>query len=99
MRVLLDECVPRALRGDIPGHEVRTVAEMGWAGVKNGELLRRAASELMYLLRLIAISNISKTFRRPFDCGDHLACAEQRHRDIAFADARSACGHSSDQTG
>ncbi len=43
MRVLLDECVPRALRNDIPGHEVQTVAEVGWAGVKNGELLRLAA--------------------------------------------------------
>ena len=44
MRVLLDECVPRALRRDIPGHEVQTVAEAGWAGVKNGELLRFAAT-------------------------------------------------------
>ncbi len=44
MRVLLDECVPRALRRDIPGHEVKTVAEAGWAGVKNGELLRLAAT-------------------------------------------------------
>jgi PIN like domain len=43
MRVLLDECVPRALRSDIRGHEVRTVAEAGWAGVRNGELLRLAA--------------------------------------------------------
>jgi hypothetical protein len=31
MRVLLDECVPRALRNDLPGHEVKTVAELGWA--------------------------------------------------------------------
>ncbi len=44
MRVLLDECVPRALRRDIPGHELKTVAEAGWAGVKNGELLRLAAA-------------------------------------------------------
>ncbi len=50
MRVLLDECVPRALRGDIPGHEVRTVAEAGWAGVKNGELLRLAASQFDLLI-------------------------------------------------
>ena len=42
MRVLLDECVPRALRGELPGYEVKTIAEAGWAGVKNGELLRRA---------------------------------------------------------
>jgi hypothetical protein len=44
MRVLLDECVPRALRRDISGHDVKTVAEAGWAGVKNGELLRLAAT-------------------------------------------------------
>jgi len=43
MRVLLDECVPRALREQLPGHDVKTVAENGWAGVKNGELLRLAA--------------------------------------------------------
>jgi hypothetical protein len=39
MRVLLDECVPRRLRGHLPGHDVRTVPEMGWSGKKNGELL------------------------------------------------------------
>ena len=43
MRVLLDECVPRALRHELPGHDVKTVAEAGWAGVKNGKLLRLAA--------------------------------------------------------
>ncbi len=45
MRVLLDECVPRALRRELPGHQVKTVAEAGWAGVKNGELLQLAARE------------------------------------------------------
>ena len=46
MRVLLDdECVPRALRHDLSGHDVTTVAEVGWAGVKNGELPRRAATQ------------------------------------------------------
>ena len=39
MRVLLDECVPRPLIRELPGHEVRTVPEMGWAGKKNGALL------------------------------------------------------------
>lgn len=45
MRVLLDECVPRRLRRDLPGHDTRTVVEMGWSGEKNGFLLRRAAQE------------------------------------------------------
>jgi hypothetical protein len=43
VRVLLDECVPRKLRRELTGHDVRTVTEMGWSGLKNGPLLRRAA--------------------------------------------------------
>ena len=50
MRLLLDECVPRALRNDIPGHEVKTVAEVSWGGVKNGELLQFAAAEFDLLI-------------------------------------------------
>ncbi len=50
MRVLLDECVPRALRKELPGHEVKTVGETGWAGVRNGELLRLAEKEFDLLL-------------------------------------------------
>ena len=50
MRVLLDECVPRTLRNELPGHEVKTVAEAGWAGVKNGALLQLAAKEFDLLL-------------------------------------------------
>ncbi len=42
MRVLLDECLPAKLKRGFPGHDVRTVADMGWRGVKNGALLRRA---------------------------------------------------------
>ncbi len=45
MRVLLDECVPKKLRRDLPGHEVRTVTEMGWTGTRNGPLLRQAAPD------------------------------------------------------
>jgi hypothetical protein len=45
MRVLLDECVPERLRAELTGHAVRTVAEMGWSGIKNGQLLQRAATE------------------------------------------------------
>jgi hypothetical protein len=66
MRVLLDECVPRALRNDIPGHEVRTVADIGWAGVKNGELLRLAAAEFDLLItvdRNLEYQQSSRVFR------------------------------------
>src|SRR5438105_14753857 len=50
MRVFLDECVPRGLRTELPGHEVKTVAEAGWAGVKNGPLLQLAANHFDVLL-------------------------------------------------
>ena len=29
----------------LPGHEVSTVKSLGWEGLKNGELLRRASAE------------------------------------------------------
>jgi len=43
MRILLDECLPARLRLDLPGHEVLTVPRAGWAGIKNGKLLRLIA--------------------------------------------------------
>ena len=42
MRILLDECVPKRLKRDLPGHDVRTASEMGWAGKQNGALLALA---------------------------------------------------------
>ncbi len=43
MKVLLDENLPHDFRRRIIGHDVFTVAYMGWQGVENGELLERAA--------------------------------------------------------
>jgi hypothetical protein len=45
MRVLLDECVPRKLKRELPEHEVLTVTEKGWSGIMNGELLALAGAE------------------------------------------------------
>jgi len=50
MRILLDESLPRELARGLSGHFVRTVVEMGWAGRKNGELLRLASAEFDVLL-------------------------------------------------
>jgi len=38
------------LRAELSGHDVKTVAEAGWAGVKNGALLQLAAKEFDVLL-------------------------------------------------
>jgi hypothetical protein len=40
MRVLIDECLPRKLKQELPEYDAQTVPEMGWAGKKNGELLQ-----------------------------------------------------------
>ncbi|MGH7842944.1 MAG: DUF5615 family PIN-like protein [Candidatus Binataceae bacterium] len=45
MRVPLDEQLPRRLARELTGHDVRTVQQQGWTGLKNGELLRRAADQ------------------------------------------------------
>jgi hypothetical protein len=42
VRVLLDEQLPRQLAPYLLGHDVRTTKQQGWAGLKNGELLRQA---------------------------------------------------------
>ncbi len=45
MKVLLDECLPKKLKRELPGHIVFTVPEQGWAGQKNGTLLELAQTE------------------------------------------------------
>ena len=45
MRVFLDECVDWRLSRNMPGNEVRSAHDMGWEGIRNGELLRLAAEQ------------------------------------------------------
>jgi hypothetical protein len=45
VKVLLDECIDRRLARDIAGHDVKTVPQMGWAGIKNGDLLTLAEEQ------------------------------------------------------
>jgi predicted nuclease of predicted toxin-antitoxin system len=45
MHILIDECLPRKLKRELPDHEVATVQEMGWSGVKNGALLRKMTGQ------------------------------------------------------
>lgn len=42
MRILLDENFPADFVALLAGHEASNVHSHGWAGIKNGELLRRA---------------------------------------------------------
>ena len=42
MKIPLDESVPRLLKLRLPQLDISTVQKLGWAGLRNGELLRRA---------------------------------------------------------
>jgi hypothetical protein len=39
MLLLLDENLPKRLKLDFPEHEIFTVRDKGWNGIKNGDLL------------------------------------------------------------
>jgi len=45
VKILLDECVDRRFAKELQGHFVKTVPQMGWATIKNGELLVLAEKE------------------------------------------------------
>lgn len=67
MRILLDACVPRRLANELPGHEVRTVPEMGWADLNDGPLLDAMAGRFDVLVTVD--KNLPKQQRvqtRPF---------------------------------
>ena len=61
MRVLLDECLPRKLGRELPGHDVSTVAESGWSGVKNGALLVLAAGHFDVFITIDRLLVIQQT--------------------------------------
>jgi hypothetical protein len=65
MRVLLDECLPRKLGRELLDHEVSTVQREGWAGLRNGNLLRVASCRFDVFLtvdRNIPFQQNVKTF-------------------------------------
>lgn len=58
MRLLLDENLSPKLAKLLPGHDVRTVVEMGWSGLTNGRLLA-AAEAAGFVLMLTADANMA----------------------------------------
>jgi len=50
MRILLDECLTKKLKLELPDHFVQTVPDAGWAGKQNGHLLQLAEKDFDVLL-------------------------------------------------
>lgn len=45
MRIIIDECVPSIVKSGLPARDIVTVQEMGWSGIKNGDLLRLTTTD------------------------------------------------------
>jgi hypothetical protein len=64
LKVLLDENIPHDLRPDLRHHDTFTAAYLGWAGLKNGELLDAAKkTSSKSLLPAICRLSISRTWQ------------------------------------
>ena len=65
MKVLIDESLDVRLRQHLAGHDTYTVQFMGWKGLKNGDLLARAATDgFDVVLTYDQNFNTSRTWRR-----------------------------------
>jgi len=93
VRVLLDESLPRRLARSIEDHDVETVFDRGWQGLKNGALLTRAAEH--FDVFLTADQNLRyQQSLRGFDIGVVvLAAVSNRLPDLTplLPEASSAC--------
>jgi hypothetical protein len=66
VKVLLDECVDWRLLRAIEGHDVRTARQMGWATIKNGDLLALASEHFNVFVtvdRNLAFQQHTASFR------------------------------------
>ena len=45
MKIIIDECVPYIVKKDLTQRQIKTVREMGWSGIQNGELLKLVNAE------------------------------------------------------
>lgn len=82
MTVLLDECLPRRLKNCLPGHDCRTVPEMGWAGKSNGELLALAEPSFDVLLTMDAGLDYQQNIRGHRLCIIILRARSNRYDDL-----------------
>jgi len=53
MKILLDECVTKHLKPYLADHEVYTVRELGWSGIKNGKLMALCVGHGFHILLTI----------------------------------------------
>jgi hypothetical protein len=85
MRVLLDECVPWPMHRLITNHSCTSVQALGWSGIRNSDLLNKAAES--FDLFITAHQNI----RYQQNLAEHrIAILELSTNDLRRIEAASA---------
>jgi predicted nuclease of predicted toxin-antitoxin system len=85
MRILLDECVPWPMHRLLGTHACSTVQDLGWGGIKNGDLLQRAEGEF----DLFVTSDQNIRYQQNLS-GRRIAILELSTNDISRIQAASA---------
>ena len=82
MRILLDECLPKRLTGDLVGHEARTVPQMGWASRRSADLLELAEADFDVFLTVDRTLSFQQDVRRFKVAVVVLVASSNRHSDL-----------------
>ena len=81
MRILLDENLDWRLGRYLADHQVKSVPLLGWAGIQNGELLKKAVEEgFEVLVTMDSNMGASAKYRTLCDSGDRFAGKVQSTR-------------------
>ncbi len=83
MKILLDECVDRRFARELPDHEVKTVPQNGWAGVKNGSLMKLAETEFDVFITVDRNLSFQQDLPRYDIAVIVLRCPTNHYRDLA----------------
>src|SRR4051794_27837746 len=84
MKILLDESVDVNFRHRLMGHDVFTVAYMGWKGLSNGALITRAAADGFHAIVTTDLAMSSQQNRAALPLA--LVVLRARSNDIADLD-------------
>ena len=83
MKILLDECVDRRFGRELSGHEVKTVPQNGWAGIKNGSLMKLAEAEFDVFITVDRNLSFQQNLPRYDIAVIVLRCISNRYQDLA----------------
>jgi predicted nuclease of predicted toxin-antitoxin system len=83
VKILLDECIDRRFAVEFSEHEVKTVPQMGWAGVKNGSLMKLAEDAFDVFVTVDRNLSFQQNLPSYNIAVIVLRCVSNRYKDLA----------------